>query len=151
MDTEKIAKDAVDKVEETANDVLEGADKAVSQTRRAVKSAAQKAERAIDEYGHEKNHSIDHLASRAQDWAERSIGVAADSSHRAREQFYRAQERANEYVSDQPGKSMAIARMDVPYAEQGAPLQVKGSLEVAAIAHTLPFDDPDKKKRIAKG
>jgi len=49
------------------------------------------------------------------------------------------------------GKSMAIARMDVPYAEQGAPLQVKGSLEVAAIAHTLPFDDPDKKKRIAKG
>ncbi|MCS4295231.1 MAG: hypothetical protein RR749_00570 [Comamonas sp.] len=109
MDTEKIAKDAVDKVEETANDVLEGADKAVSQTRRAVKSAAQKAERAIDEYGHEKNHSIDHLASRAQDWAERSIGVAADSSHRAREQFYRAQERATEYVSDQPGKSMAIA------------------------------------------
>ncbi|PZU64379.1 MAG: aminomethyltransferase, partial [Rhizobium sp.] len=49
------------------------------------------------------------------------------------------------------GKSMAIARMDVPYAEQGAPLQVKGSLAVAAIAHTLPFDDPDKKKRIAKG
>ena len=49
------------------------------------------------------------------------------------------------------GKSMAIARMDVPYAEQGAPLQVKGSLEVAASAHTLPFDDPDKKKRIAKG
>ena len=32
MDTEKIAKDAVDKVEETANDVLEGADKAVGQT-----------------------------------------------------------------------------------------------------------------------
>lgn len=49
------------------------------------------------------------------------------------------------------GKSMAIARIDVPYAEQGVPLQVKGSLAVNAIAHTLPFDDPEKKKRTAKG
>ena len=49
------------------------------------------------------------------------------------------------------GKSMAIARLDVPYAEQGVPLQVKGSLAVNAIAHTLPFDDPEKKKRTAKG
>lgn len=49
------------------------------------------------------------------------------------------------------GKSMAIARVDVDYAEQGKALEVKGSLEVAAISHTLPFDDPDKKKRIAKG
>ena len=49
------------------------------------------------------------------------------------------------------GKSMAIARMEVPYAEQGAALEVKGSLAVKAIAHTLPFDDPEKKKRTAKG
>ncbi|MFL0806650.1 MAG: aminomethyltransferase family protein [Oceanobacter sp.] len=49
------------------------------------------------------------------------------------------------------GQSMAIARVDVDYAEQGKALEVKGSLEVAAISHTLPFDDPDKKKRIAKG
>jgi aminomethyltransferase len=48
-------------------------------------------------------------------------------------------------------KSMAIARMDVPYAEQGVALQVKGSLQVAAIAHSLPFDDPEKSKRTAKG
>ena len=109
MDTEKIAKDAVDKVKDTANDVLDGAEKAVDNTRRAVKSAANKAERAVDEYGHEKSQSIDQIASRAQDWAERGICMAADSSHRAREQFYRAQERANEYVADQPGKSMAIA------------------------------------------
>jgi len=40
------------------------------------------------------------------------------------------------------GKTVAIARLDVPYAEQGKALQVKGSLEVNAIAHTLPFDDP---------
>lgn len=48
-------------------------------------------------------------------------------------------------------KSMAIARLEVPYAEQGTSLQVKGSLEVSAIAHTLPFDDPEKIKRTAKG
>ena len=49
------------------------------------------------------------------------------------------------------GKSMAIARMDVPYAEHGTALEVKGSLSVKAIAHTMPFDDPEKKKRTAKG
>ena len=49
------------------------------------------------------------------------------------------------------GKSMALARLDVPFAVQGAALQVKGSVEVAAIAHTLPFDDPNKTKRLAKG
>ncbi|MNF34277.1 Aminomethyltransferase [compost metagenome] len=49
------------------------------------------------------------------------------------------------------GKSMAIARMEVPYAEQGCPLEVRGSLEVKAIAHSMPFDDPEKKKRTAKG
>ncbi len=49
------------------------------------------------------------------------------------------------------GKSMAIARLDVPYAEQGVPLEVRGSLQVQAIAHTMPFDDPEKTKRTAKG
>lgn len=49
------------------------------------------------------------------------------------------------------GKSMAIARLEVPYAEQGCPLEVRGSLSVKAIAHTMPFDDPQKLKRTAKG
>lgn len=48
-------------------------------------------------------------------------------------------------------KSMAIARYDVGYAKQGQALEVKGSLSVSAIAHSLPFDDPEKKKRTAKG
>jgi aminomethyltransferase len=47
------------------------------------------------------------------------------------------------------GESMAIARLDVPYAKQDAPLEVRGSVEAAAIAHELPFDDPEKKKRTA--
>lgn len=109
MNTEKIAKDAVDKAQDVANDVLDGAEQAVDKTRKAMHSAAHKAERAIDEFGNEKRLSIDSIASRAQSAAERGINYAADTSHRAREQFYRAQERANEYVSDQPGKSMAIA------------------------------------------
>lgn len=48
-------------------------------------------------------------------------------------------------------KSMAIARFEVPYAEQGTALEVRGSLTARAIAHSMPFDDPEKKKRTAKG
>ena len=47
-------------------------------------------------------------------------------------------------------KSMAIARMDVDRAIQGAPLEVRGvNLNARAIAHSMPFDDPEKKKRSA--
>uniref|UniRef100_UPI00378392FD glycine cleavage T C-terminal barrel domain-containing protein n=1 Tax=Inquilinus sp. TaxID=1932117 RepID=UPI00378392FD len=50
------------------------------------------------------------------------------------------------------GKSMAIARLDVDKAVHGAKLQVRGkALDATAIAHTLPFDDPEKKKRTAVG
>ena len=48
------------------------------------------------------------------------------------------------------GKSMAIARLDVDRAVQGSPLEVRGAnLNATAIAHTMPFDDPEKKKRSA--
>jgi aminomethyltransferase len=50
------------------------------------------------------------------------------------------------------GKSMAIARLDVPVAKQGTKLEVRGkNLTAGAIAHTLPFDDVEKKKRTATG
>ena len=51
-------------------------------------------------------------------------------------------------VSTLTGKSMAIARLDVPVAVHGTKLLVDG---VPAIAHTLPFDDPKKAKRTAVG
>lgn len=55
-------------------------------------------------------------------------------------------------VSTLTGKSMAIARMDVPYAVHGTKISVGDkSGVVAAIAHSLPFDDPEKKKRAAVG
>ncbi len=47
-------------------------------------------------------------------------------------------------------KTMAIARFDVDAAVHGKALEVKGEkVNGPAIAHTLPFDDPDKKKRSA--
>jgi aminomethyltransferase len=55
-------------------------------------------------------------------------------------------------VSTLTGKSMAIARMDVPYAVHGTKLSVDGKTgSIGAIAHTLPFDDPKKSKRTVVG
>ena len=49
-------------------------------------------------------------------------------------------------------RSMAIMRVDVAHAKQGAPLEVRGkSLKAKAIAHTITVDDPEKKKRTAIG
>ncbi|RUM97568.1 aminomethyl transferase family protein [Pseudaminobacter arsenicus] len=49
-------------------------------------------------------------------------------------------------------KSMGIARLDVDCAVQGTPLEIHNeSGTVKATAHTLPFDDPKKLKRTAKG
>lgn len=49
-------------------------------------------------------------------------------------------------------KSMAIMRVEVPYAKQGAKLEVRGkNVKAKAIAHTISFDDPEKKKRTAVG
>jgi aminomethyltransferase len=50
------------------------------------------------------------------------------------------------------GKSMAIARMDVDCAVPGRTLEVRGkSVNAAATAQPLPFDDPKKVKRTAVG
>ena len=48
-------------------------------------------------------------------------------------------------------RSMAIARMSVSCSVPGIALQVRGSQESAAVTHALPFDDPEKTKRTAKG
>ncbi len=47
-------------------------------------------------------------------------------------------------------QSMAIARLEVGCAVQDTPLTV-GSTAIPAVAHKLPFDDPEKKKRTAIG
>ncbi|PUA19818.1 aminomethyltransferase family protein [Glaciimonas sp. PCH181] len=49
-------------------------------------------------------------------------------------------------------RSMAIARFDAPYAVHGKKVDVRGKAgTLQAIAHTQPFDDPEKTKRTAKG
>ena len=49
-------------------------------------------------------------------------------------------------------KSMALARLDVPVAVHGTRVEVRGkTVKGPAMAHTLPFDDPEKKKRMATG
>jgi aminomethyltransferase len=50
------------------------------------------------------------------------------------------------------GKSMALARLDLPVAVHGTRLEVRGkNVKGPATAHTLPFDDVEKKKRTAVG
>jgi aminomethyltransferase len=49
-------------------------------------------------------------------------------------------------------QSMAIVRLAVPQAVAGTQLELRGKkLRASATAHTLPFDDPEKKKRTAIG
>ncbi len=55
-------------------------------------------------------------------------------------------------VSTLTGKSMAIARLEVPVAVHGTRVEIRGkNLKGPATAHTLPFDDVEKKKRTAVG
>ncbi len=55
-------------------------------------------------------------------------------------------------VSTLTHKSMAIVRLAVPQAVAGTKLELRGKkLRAPATAHTLPFDDPEKKKRTAVG
>ncbi|WP_431798425.1 aminomethyltransferase family protein (plasmid) [Cupriavidus metallidurans] len=48
-------------------------------------------------------------------------------------------------------RSVAVARLAVDSAVAGTPLEVRGSLKAAATAQPMPFDDPSKSKRTAKG
>lgn len=49
-------------------------------------------------------------------------------------------------------RSLALARLDPAYAVAGRPLELRGrQLMCGATTHTLPFDDPEKTKRLAKG
>ena len=55
-------------------------------------------------------------------------------------------------VSKLTNRSLAIARLDLDVAVDGTALELRGSIgTVKATARKLPFDDPEKKKRIAMG
>jgi aminomethyltransferase len=49
-------------------------------------------------------------------------------------------------------QSMALARLELPAAVHGTPLEIRGkTVRGKATAHALPFDDPNKGKRMATG
>lgn len=53
--------------------------------------------------------------------------------------------------SKRTNRSMAIARLDLDVAKQGVGLEVRGAnVKAKAIAHTITFNDPEKKKRTAQ-
>ncbi len=55
-------------------------------------------------------------------------------------------------VSKLTNRSMAIARVDPAYAVHGTRLEIRGkNVSCPAIAHSLTFDDPEKKKRTIVG
>lgn len=56
------------------------------------------------------------------------------------------------HYSHLKNQTMAIARLSVPTAVHGTKLTIGGkNVETTAIAHTITFDDPEKKKRTAVG
>jgi len=86
------------------------------------------------------------------------FGVLVDASRPADpgDEIYASGQKAGvitcPMVSTLTGKSMAIARLAVSAAVHGAPLTIATAAgELRASAHTLPFDDPKKTKRMAVG
>lgn len=105
--------DATDKAAETARNAadstLKGAEKAVDATRAAANKQLDKASEAVDAMRAEVDPTINELAAKAQALAERSINYCADRSERLRQQVDQYHQATNQYVVDQPTKSMLMA------------------------------------------
>lgn len=104
---------ATDKVANTArhlaDDVLQNAQDAVQSTRTAANNSLDKAEDSVRSLRRQADPAIDDLAARAQELATRGIDYCADAGARARRQAQQVAEATSRYVSEQPGKSIAIA------------------------------------------
>ncbi len=92
-----------------ADDVLQSAQDAVQSTRSVANGSLDKAENTVRTLRREADPAIDDLAARAQALASRSIDYCADASARARHQVQQVADATGKYVSEQPGKSIAIA------------------------------------------
>ncbi len=92
-----------------ADDVLQSAEEAVKATRTKADASLGVAESRVRQLRQDTSPAIQDLASRAQDIAARSIEYCAETSDRARRQLRHASEATSRYVSQQPGKSVAIA------------------------------------------
>ncbi len=119
-DVQSIAKQAGHEAKETVKDFAHAAadatNEAVEDVKDAAHSASTQAKETLNNAKREWNDEqpagsplIDDLAAKAQDLAERSINFWADNSHRARRKIQDASEATNQYVTEQPGKSILIA------------------------------------------
>ena len=100
---------AADAVRHAADSTLKGAEKAVDATKAAAKTQFDKASDAVSALQEEVDPTINDLAAKAQALAERSINYCADRGERLRQQVDEYSQATNQYVIDQPAKSMLMA------------------------------------------
>ena len=110
-DLHKAAEQVADTAKDAAAETVDAAKDAAHSTRRAANRALDDAEEKLDEWDEQLRASsrIEDLAARAQEFANRGINYMADSSQRARRQFHQAADATNQYVQEQPAKSLVIA------------------------------------------
>lgn len=105
--------DATDKaanaVRQAADSTLKGAENAVDATKAATNTQLDKASDAVGAMRDEVDPTVNELAAKAQALAERSINYCADQGERLRQQVDQYSRATNQYVIDQPAKSMLMA------------------------------------------
>lgn len=108
-DTKEAVKDLAHSAADATNEAVEDVKDAAHSAGEQVKQTLNNAKRAWNDEQPAGSPLIDDLAAKAQDLAERSINFWADNSHRARRKIQDASEATNQYVTEQPGKSILIA------------------------------------------
>lgn len=100
---------AAETVRQAADSTLKGAEKAVDATRSAANHQLDKASDAVDTMRAELDPAINDLAAKAQALADRSISYCAERGEQLRKQVDHYSQATNQYVVDQPAKSMLMA------------------------------------------
>lgn len=105
--------DTVNKAADTARNVtdsvLQSTQSAVSATQNAANASMDKAKDTVKQLRDEAEPVISDMAAKAQALAERSINYCAHTGQKLREQMDEYSEATTRYVTQQPGKSVAIA------------------------------------------
>lgn len=111
--TETAATDTINKVADKARNltdgVLQGAQSAVAATRDAASASMDKAEERVEKWRSEAEPAVADLTAKAQALAERSINYCAETGAQMREQMDKCTEATTRYVTEKPGKAIAIA------------------------------------------
>jgi len=94
---------------ELSDDVLQTAEQAVESTRDLAHDAIRRADNKARDLRASLDPAIDHLAQKAQDLAQRSKGLAMDTSARAQRRLTQYADVTSKYVAEQPVKSVLIA------------------------------------------